>query len=73
MTVNELFEKMELKKGAKKGIWRNLETLVRCGVVDRIQEGRKLHKYNIYGNKTTIRIRLPLTEMRQREQSKNRK
>ena len=67
MTVNELFEKMGLKKGAKKGLWRNLETLVRCGLVDRIPEGRKLHKYSIYGNKTTIRIRLPLTEMRQRE------
>jgi DNA-binding HxlR family transcriptional regulator len=62
MTVNELFEKLELKKGAKKGLWRNLETLVRCGLVDRIPEGRKLHKYSIYGNKTTIRIRLPLTE-----------
>jgi len=73
MTVNELFEKMELKKGAKKGIWRNLETLVRCGLVDRIPEGRKLHKYSIYGNKTTIRIRLPLIEMRQKERSKNRK
>ncbi len=73
MTVNELFEKMELKKGAKKGIWRNLETLVRCGLVDRIPEGRKLHKYTIYGNKTTIRIRLPLIEMRQRERSTNRK
>jgi DNA-binding HxlR family transcriptional regulator len=67
MTVNELFEKMGLKKGAKKGLWRNLETLVRCGLVDRIPEGRKLHKYGIYGNKSTIRIRLPLTEMRQRE------
>ena len=67
MTVNELFEKMGMKKGAKKGLWRNLETLVRCGLVDRIPEGRKLHKYSIYGNKTTIRIRLPLTEMRHRE------
>jgi hypothetical protein len=67
MTVNELFEKMGMKKGAKKGLWRNLETLVRCGLVDRVPEGRKLHKYSIYGNKTTIRIRLPLTEMRQRE------
>jgi DNA-binding HxlR family transcriptional regulator len=67
MTVNELFEKMGLKKGAKKGLWRNLETLVRCGLVDRIPEGRKLHKYSIYGNKTTIRIRLPLTEMKQRK------
>ncbi|MBT8172077.1 winged helix-turn-helix domain-containing protein [Candidatus Bathyarchaeota archaeon] len=66
MTVSELFEKMELKKGAKKGLWRNLETLVRCGLVERIPEGRKLHKYNIYGNKTTIRIRLPLNEKRQR-------
>ncbi|MBN1358405.1 hypothetical protein JW988_06510 [Candidatus Bathyarchaeota archaeon] len=62
MTVNELFEKMELKKGAKKGLWRNLDTLVKCGLVDRIPEGRKLQKYTIYGNKTTIRIRLPLTE-----------
>ncbi len=70
MTVNELFEKMELKKGAKKGIWRNLETLVRCGLVDRIPEGRKLNKYCIYGNKTTIRILLPLTKMRQRERQK---
>jgi len=70
MTVNELFEKMGLKKGAKKGLWRNLETLVRCGLVDRIPEGRKLHKYSIYGNKTTIRIRLPLNEMRQRERQK---
>ena len=70
MTVNELFEKMVLKKGAKKGLWRNLETLVRCGLVDRIPEGRKLHKYSIYGNKTTIRIRLPLNEMRQRERQK---
>ena len=43
-------------------IWRNLETLVRCGLVDRIPEGKKLHKYSIYGNKTTIRIRLPLVE-----------
>ena len=62
MTVNELFEKLGLKKGAKKGLWRNLETLVRCGLVDRIPEGRKLHKYIIYGNKTIIRMRLPLTE-----------
>jgi hypothetical protein len=62
MTVNELFERMGLKKGAKKGLWRNLEALVRCGLVDRIPEGRKLHKYSIYGNKTTIRLRLPLTE-----------
>jgi len=64
MTVNELFEKMELKKGAKKGLWRNLDTLVRCGLVDRIPEGRKLQKYSINGNKTTIRIRLVLTEGR---------
>ena len=64
MTVSELFEKMGLRKGAKKGLWRNLETLVRCGLVDRIPEGRKLQKYSIYGNKTTIRIRLPLAEMR---------
>jgi hypothetical protein len=64
MTVSELFEKMELKKGAKKGLWRSLDTLVRCGLVDRIPEGRKLHKYSIYGNKTTIRIRLPLKEKR---------
>jgi len=70
MTVNELFEKMGLKKGAKKGLWRNLETLVRCGLVDRIPEGMKLHKYSIYGNKTTIRLRLPLTEMRQRKRQK---
>ncbi len=62
MTVNELFEKMGLKKGAKKGLWRNLETLVKCGLVDRIPEGRKLHKYSIIGNKTTIRIRLSLIE-----------
>ena len=62
MTVNELFEKMGLHKGVKKGLWRNLETLVRCGLVDSIPEGRKLHKYSIYGNKTTIRIRLPLTK-----------
>jgi hypothetical protein len=62
MTVNELFEKMGLKKGAKKGLWRNLETLVKCGLVDKIPEGRKLHKYTIYGNKTTIRLRLSLTE-----------
>ena len=64
MTASELFEKMGLKKGAKKGLWRNLETLVSCGLVDRIPEGRKLHKYSIYGNKTTIRIRWPLTEIR---------
>lgn len=64
MTVNELFEKMGLPKGAKKGLWRNLETLVRCGLVDRIPEGRKLQKYRIYGNKNTIRIRLSLTETR---------
>lgn len=66
MTVSELFESMGLKKGAKKGLWRNLDTLVKCGLVDRIPEGRKLHKYSIYGNKTTIRIRLPLKEKRQR-------
>ncbi len=64
MTVGELFEKMGLKKGAKKGLWRNLETLAKCGLVDRIPEGRKLHKYSIYGNKTAIRIRVPLTEER---------
>ncbi len=62
MTVNELFEKMDLKRGAKKGLWRNLDTLVKCGLVDRIPEGQKLHKYSIYGNKTTIRIRLSLTQ-----------
>ncbi|UCC57817.1 MAG: winged helix-turn-helix transcriptional regulator [Candidatus Bathyarchaeum sp.] len=70
MTVGELFEKMGLKKGAKKGLWRNLETLVRCGLVDRIPEGRKLHKYSIYGNKTTIRIRWPLAEMRRERPQK---
>ena len=70
MTVSELFEKMGLKKGAKKGLWRNLETLVRCGLVDRIPEGRKLHKYSIYGNKTTIRIRWPLIEMRRERPTK---
>jgi hypothetical protein len=70
MTVSELFENMGLKKGAKKGLWRNLDILVRCGLVDRIPEGRKLHKYSIYGNKTTIRIRLPLTST-QRERQKN--
>jgi hypothetical protein len=70
MTVSELFEKMELKKGAKKGLWRNLETLVRCGLVDRIPEGRKLHKYRIYGNKTTIRIRWLLTETRRERPEK---
>lgn len=70
MTVSEVFEKMGLKKGAKKGLWRNLETLVRCGLVDRIPEGRKLHKYRIYGNKTTIRIRWPLTEMRRERPEK---
>ena len=63
MTVSELFEKMELKKGAKKGLWRNLETLVRCGLVERIPEGKKLQKYKIYRNKTTIRIRLPLAKL----------
>lgn len=62
MTVNEVFKKMGLKKGAKKGLWRNLETLVKCGFVDRIPEGRKLHKYSIYGSKTTIRRRLSLTK-----------
>jgi hypothetical protein len=67
MTVNELFEQMGLKKGAKKGLWRNLDTLVRCGLVDRIPEGRKLQKYSIYGRKTTIRIRLPLTKMKHRQ------
>ena len=66
MTVSELFEKMKLKMGAKKGLWRNLDTLVRCGLVERIPEGRKLHKYSIYGNKTAIRIRLPLIEKRRR-------
>ena len=67
MTVNELFEQTGLKESAKKGLWRNLETLVRCGLVDRIPEGRKLHKYRIYGNKTTIRIKLPLAEKRIRD------
>ena len=67
MTVSELFEKMKLNRGAKKGLWRNLDTLVRCGLVDRIPEGKKLHKYTIYGNKTTIRIRVPLTKLRHRE------
>ncbi|MEJ2271519.1 MAG: winged helix-turn-helix domain-containing protein [Candidatus Bathyarchaeota archaeon] len=67
MTVGELFEKMRLNKGAKKGLWRNLDTLVKCGLVDRIPEGKKLHKYTIYGNKTTIRIRLPLTDIKHRE------
>ena len=64
MTVNELFERLELKKGAKKGLWRNLDELVKCGLVDRIPEGKKLHKYSIYGNKTIIRIRLSLLEDR---------
>ncbi len=71
MTVSELFEKMGLRKGAKKGLWRNLDTLVRCGLVDRIPEGRKLHKYSIYGNKTTIRIRLPLTATKRERQKNN--
>ena len=67
MTVSELFDKMELKKGAKKGLWRNLETLVRCGLVEKTPEGKKLQKYSIYGNKTTIRIRMPLTTLEKRE------
>ena len=71
MTVSELFEKMGLRKGAKKGLWRNLDTLVRCGLVDRIPEGRKLHKYSIYGNKTTIRLRLPLTATKRERQKNN--
>ena len=71
MTVSELFEKMGLRKGAKKGLWRNLDTLVRCGLVDRIPEGRKLHKYSIYGNKTTIRLRLPLSTIKRERQKNN--
>ena len=71
MTVSELFENMELKQGAKKGLWRNLETLVKCGLVDRIPEGKKLQKYSIYRNKTTIRIRLPLANKDMREKNKN--
>ena len=67
MTVSELFERMKLKKGAKKGLWRNLETLVRCGLVERIPEGKKLQKYKIYGNRTTIRIRLPLANLERRK------
>lgn len=70
MTINELFERMGLKKGAKKGLWRNLETLVMCGLVDRIPEGKRLHKYTTYGNKTTIRIRWPLADIRQQNQKK---
>lgn len=62
MTVNELFEKMGLPKGAKKGLWRNLEILVTSGLVDRTSEGKRLHKYTVYGNKTTIRIIWPLTK-----------
>ena len=62
MTVNELFEKMNLSKGAKKGLWRNLDELVRSGLVTRIPEGERLHKYSIYGNKSVIRIRWPLTK-----------
>lgn len=68
MTVSDLFEKIGLRKGAKKGLWRNLDTLVRCGLVEKIPEGRKLHKYSIYGNKTTIRIRWPLIETRKERQ-----
>jgi len=67
MTVSELFEAMELKQGAKKGLWRNLETLVRCGLVDRIPEGKKLQKYNISRKKTSIRIRLSLSKKEKRE------
>ena len=67
MTVNELFETMGLKEGAKKGLWRNLDTLVKYGLVDRIPEGKKLQKYSIYGNKNTIRIRLSLTERQNNE------
>ncbi len=70
MTVSELFENMELKQGAKKGLWRNLETLVKCGLVERIPEGKKLQKYSIYRNKTTIRIRLPLSNKDMREKKR---
>lgn len=66
MTLNELFEKMGLSKGAKKGLWRNLDELVRSGLVTRIPEGERLHKYSIYGNKSVIRIRLPLTKTKKR-------
>jgi hypothetical protein len=61
ITVNELFDKMRLKNGDKKGLWSTYAP-VRCGLVDSIPEGRKLHKYSIYGNKTTISTRLSLTE-----------
>jgi len=71
MTVSELFENMELKQGAKKGLWRNLETLVKCGLVERIPEGKKLQKYSIYRNKTTIRIRLTLANKDMRKKNKN--
>jgi hypothetical protein len=67
MTVSELFEKMNLQLGAKKGLWRNLDTLVKCGLVERMPEGKKLQKYSIYAKKTTIRIRLPLISLEKRE------
>jgi hypothetical protein len=71
MTANELIENMQLKEGARKGIWRNLDTLVKCGLVDRIPEGKKLQKYTIYGKKNTIRLRFSLAEKRQ-QKTKNR-
>jgi hypothetical protein len=70
MTVNELFENMGLKEGAKKGLWRNLDTLVKYGLVDRIPEGKKLQKYSIYGNKNTIRIRFSLKGKQQKTKYK---
>jgi len=65
MTVNELFEKMGLPKGTKKSLWRNLEILVKSGLVNRTLEGKRLHKYNVSGNKTTIRIIWHLSKMQQ--------
>lgn len=62
MTVDELCEKLGLSRGAKKGLWRNVDKLVNSGLVNKIPEGKRLNKYCVYGNKTVIRIRWSLVK-----------
>lgn len=60
ITVDDLFERLVRKglgKGAKKGLYRNLDNLVKSGLVTKIPEGKRLNKYLIYTKKTAIRIK----------------
>jgi hypothetical protein len=62
LTAGELSQQMSLSKTEKRGLYRNLHQLEKCGLVMSIMEGDRLRKYFVRGNKTMLHIRWSLLE-----------